>query len=178
MLSQLLIRRIAALLTESQTGDFDGLTAQQALDLDEAVCREIINELDIKAADITFYVPTRSLGGAVENYRAPLELFTVNYDLLLETALDRLKVPYFDGFIGAFEGPISYRIGRNQPSDMKGEVIPAFFVRLWKLHGSVHWTWDDDRQVVRLGQPVEKGTGSGYVPFGHKVRRITTAYRS
>ena len=33
------------------------------------------------------------------------------------------------------------------------EVVPAYFVRLWKLHGSVNWTWETEQHVIRLGTP-------------------------
>lgn len=36
------------------------------------------------------------------------------------------------------------------------ESLPAYFVRLWKLHGSVHWALDDDRHIVRMGKAVEQ----------------------
>jgi hypothetical protein len=31
----------------------------------------------------------------------PIEIFTTNYDLLFEQALERVRVPFFDGFCGA-----------------------------------------------------------------------------
>ena len=30
----------------------------------------------------------------------PVEIFTTNYDLLIESAFERAKAPYFDGFTG------------------------------------------------------------------------------
>lgn len=34
--------------------------------------------------------------------------------------------------------------------------MPSFFARLWKLHGSVNWTWEGDQQIVRIGGPAEQ----------------------
>jgi hypothetical protein len=33
--------------------------------------------------------------------KEPIEIFTTNYDLLFEEAMERAKTPYFDGFVGA-----------------------------------------------------------------------------
>jgi hypothetical protein len=89
------LRRLAGLLTGHE--NLYGLTAEDAVTLDRSVCRAIIKELDVQAADLT---PVYQFAAWVAraNYRTPLELFTINYALLLETALDRLRVPYFDGY--------------------------------------------------------------------------------
>lgn len=62
----------------------------------------------------------------------PVQLFTTNYDLLLEQALERAHVPYFDGFVGvhrAFFDPFS----------MEEDHLPSRWARVWKLHGSINW---------------------------------------
>ena len=46
--------------------------------------------------------------------------------------------------------------------------MPAFFVRLWKQHGSVNWAWQDDRQIVRLGQPIPEGRAAAIYPSDTK----------
>lgn len=50
--------------------------------------------------------------------------------------------------------------------------MPAFFVRLWKLHGSVNWAWqsegDSGRGIVRLGQPVSEGVAAAIYPSDTK----------
>jgi hypothetical protein len=147
------LRRIAALLVGEQM--LDGLTAQAALDLDQAICRAIIAELDIRNAD---FAPSRHFAAwlARANYHAPVEVFTVNYDLLLETALEEMQVPYFDGFIGNLRARFQTELVEAQPGpDTDG--VPAFFARLWKLHGSVNWAWEGSKQIVRMGQPASAG---------------------
>jgi hypothetical protein len=64
----------------------------------------------------------------------PIELFTTNYDLLLEQALEDMSVPYFDGFIGA-------RAAFFDPYAIESEEgkLPPRWARLWKLHGSINW---------------------------------------
>lgn len=72
-----------------------------------------------------------------------VELFTTNYDLLFETALETAKVPYFDGFSGG-HAPFF------DPVTVAGDDLPARWVRLWKMHGSLGWKVADGR-VVRTG---------------------------
>lgn len=72
----------------------------------------------------------------------PIEIFTTNYDLLAEQALERAKAPYFDGFAGA-DKPFF------DPSSVASNDLPARWVRLWKLHGSLGWTTNDSNEVIR-----------------------------
>jgi hypothetical protein len=70
----------------------------------------------------------------------PSELFTTNYDVLIERALERLEIPYFDGFVGSVEpfflpACVEAEIGRKDESIYP----PRSWVRLWKLHGSINW---------------------------------------
>ncbi len=158
------LRRISALLSDEQT--IDGLTALRSTAVDGAVCQAIVKELDIHAADL---VPVCHLAAWVARagYRLPIEIFTVNYDLLLETALERLSVPYFDGFLGNLQARFHTELVEATPG-LDAEAVPAFFVRLWKLHGSVNWSWQNDRQIVRLGQPVSEGDAAAIYPSDTK----------
>lgn len=156
------LRRIAALLDGDQR--VDGLTGSEAAELDAAVCRAIINNLTLEGADLE---PVLLLAAWVAraDYHLPLELFTVNYDLLVETALERLRVPYFDGFIGVLAGRFFTELVEASPSSTDA-WLPAFFARFWKLHGSVNWLWDEDgrSEIVRLGSPVETDRAAAIYP--------------
>ena len=56
--------------------------------------------------------------------------------------------------------------------------IPSSFARLWKLHGSVNWTWqtvEGVRTVVRTGGPVNPGEVAAIYPSEEKyseARRV------
>jgi hypothetical protein len=72
----------------------------------------------------------------------PLQLFTTNYDLLIEQSLEDRQIPYFDGFIGS----------RNPFFDIRAieeEQAPTRWVRLWKLHGSINWKYLANGVVCR-----------------------------
>jgi hypothetical protein len=94
------LRRIAALLSDKQT--IDGLTATEAVNLDKSICKAIVGELDIANAKLAPAVMFAAWI-ARSKYHLPIELFTINYDLILESALETLGVPYFDGFIGVLK---------------------------------------------------------------------------
>ena len=72
-----------------------------------------------------------------------IEIFTPNYDLLMEEAMERARVPYFDGFSG------SYRPFFDAAS-VSADELPSRWTRLWKLHGSLGWKITEDA-VVRTG---------------------------
>ena len=73
-----------------------------------------------------------------------IEIFTPNYDLLIEEALERARAPYFDGFSG------SYRPFFDAAS-VSTDELPPRWTRLWKLHGSLGWAVSHDT-VVRTGK--------------------------
>lgn len=161
------LRRIAALL-EGTSDEVDALTAEQAAELDRKVCRLIVAALDISGADPE---PMLRLAAwaARADYHLPLELFTVNYDLLLEHALEALGVPYFDGYSGALRARFRTELVEAAPGDAE-QWLPSFLVRLWKLHGSVNWAWEggERAEVVRLGAAVPEGEPAAIYPSDTK----------
>ena len=75
-------------------------------------------------------------------------VFTTNYDLFNETAMDRLGLPYANGFSGVIErrfNPATFRYALAEQLDLTSRRWSAVdgFVYLGKLHGSVSWTEDD-----------------------------------
>ena len=151
------LRRISALIDDDQT--IDNLTASRAKEVDAAVCDAITAVLDTNAANL---VPVRNFAAWVKraDYHLPVEIFTVNYDLLVETGLEAARVPYFDGFVGALAAPFQIDLVEGG-SESNSDWIPANFARLWKLHGSVNWAWRD-REIVRLGQAVNGAAAAIY----------------
>ena len=158
------IRRIAALVSDEEK--FDGLTNEKATTLDAAVCKAIVEALDIQNANLE-PIYLFAAWAARADYNLPIELFTVNYDLLLETTLDSLLVPYFDGFVGTIRARFHTELVEGRAGSDR-EWMPAFFVRLWKLHGSVNWAWEKDRTIIRLGQPISKGDAAAIFPSDTK----------
>ena len=80
----------------------------------------------------------------LENRRAPINIFTTNYDLYNEQALDSLGFPYNNGFIGTYKrrfNPASYKYAYVEDMNLSKDVwerVPNFF-NLYKMHGSISW---------------------------------------
>jgi len=75
--------------------------------------------------------------------RFPAEIFTTNYDYLFEIALEGLGIPYFDGFSGSYEPFFC-------PEAVEDINAYPHLVKLWKMHGSLGWTYrENDKSVVR-----------------------------
>jgi hypothetical protein len=75
-------------------------------------------------------------------------IFTTNYDLFNERAMDRLGLPYANGFSGVVErrfNPATFRYALAEQLDIANRKWSAVdgFVYLCKLHGSISWTEDD-----------------------------------
>lgn len=147
------LRRIQAVVDDGDR--VSGLSGEEARALDVDVCRLIIRELT--TADTRLDAVNKLASWVARaDYARPVELFTVNYDVLIETALEGLAVPYFDGFVGFAQG--RFRTDLVEASHEETDaMIPRFFARIWKLHGSVNWARDQSDaagDVVRLGRPV------------------------
>ncbi|MBL0124567.1 MAG: SIR2 family protein [Betaproteobacteria bacterium] len=74
-------------------------------------------------------------------------VFTTNYDLFNESALDQLGMQYCNGFSGAIErrfNPATYRYALAEQIDLSERrwIAVDGFVYLCKLHGSINWVED------------------------------------
>ncbi|SDG57704.1 SIR2 family NAD-dependent protein deacylase [Thalassobaculum litoreum] len=72
----------------------------------------------------------------------PVEIFTTNYDELMEQALENRGVPYFDGFVGSASAFLDL-------DSMVEDDLPSRWARLWKMHGSINWWLTKDDHVRR-----------------------------
>ncbi|MBI2718726.1 MAG: SIR2 family protein [Rhizobiales bacterium] len=81
------------------------------------------------------------IGGTHRDH--PVEIFTPNYDLLIEEAFERARLPYFDGFTGA-------HLPFFDPVSVSSDKLPARWSRLWKIHGSLGWDVHGD-SIIRTG---------------------------
>lgn len=79
----------------------------------------------------------------VHERRKTVNIFTTNYDTLLEDALALNKVPYWDGFAG---GAVAHRTQRyGEPAPTNGQRA-----NLIKMHGSIDWFLCDKGYVWRV----------------------------
>ena len=76
-------------------------------------------------------------------------VFTTNYDLFSETAMDRLGIPYINGFQGSVErrfNPATFRYSLAEQLDVSSRRWSSVdsLVYFAKLHGSVSWESRED----------------------------------
>ncbi len=95
-------------------------------------------------------------------------IFTTNYDLFNETAMDRLGLPYANGFSGVVErrfNPATFRYALAEQLDLTNRKWSAVdgFVYLCKIHGSISWTEDDHGLFPIRETAVSKGQEPGKV---------------
>jgi SIR2-like domain len=93
----------------------------------------------------------------------PVEVFTTNYDILIETALEAERVPSFDGFVGS-NIPFFLHESLTRPEATPG---PAW-VRLWKVHGSINWQIKIVNGRKRVVRTAPQSGGEMIMPSHHK----------
>ncbi len=157
------IRAIRELIGNSEKKECEGLEgATAARELDSAICRAIY---EIVCGDppkglrphLVFSHWLRSLH--INRY-CPVEIFTTNYDLILEKAMEQTGVPFFDGFVGSvnpFFAPESVEAEEGKANQFV--CPPRAWTRLWKIHGSINWIIrriDGKSRITRLSGPEPK----------------------
>lgn len=122
--------------------DIRGFSESELENLEKLVCKKIAQKLDVNLPDNK--TPYHNLAKWVNNIErdSPIEIFTTNYDLLLEEAFEALKVPYFDGFVGT-------RFPFFDLRAVEDGLIPNHWTRLWKIHGSINWYLKGNKDVYR-----------------------------
>lgn len=134
------VRRLAQVIGASKVHALNGSDYEQ---LGKRLCAAIGNEVRAQLPPSpNAYTELISWIAGTQRQHS-VELFTPNYDLLMEQAFERARVPYFDGFTGS-DKPFF------DPASVSSDELPARWSRLWKLHGSLGWKALDDR-VVRSG---------------------------
>lgn len=119
-----------------------GFAENELKKLEMIVCQKIAEKLNVGLPDNN--TPYHKLSKWVNNIdrTTPIEIFTTNYDLLLEEAFEALKVPYFDGFVGT-------RFPFFDLRAVEDDLIPNHWTRVWKIHGSINWYLNDVQEVYR-----------------------------
>ena len=139
------IRALATVIGSAKIHDLDGAGYSE---FGTRICDEIAKTVNVKLPNRSAYsdLVTWIVGTARDH---AVEIFTTNYDLLMEEALERVRAPYFDGFTGGrepFFDPVS--VATND--------LPSRWTRLWKLHGSLGWCSNEKLEVIRTGKDSAK----------------------
>jgi hypothetical protein len=137
-----ILSHLRALLDVVRDGDISGLNHPKLLALDKRICQITADVVGVPlpSGETPYHNLAAWMSGIARAHS--VEVFTPNYDLLMEQALESHKVPYFDGFVGAREAFF------DLPS-MESDSLPSRWAKLWKLHGSINWWRTSDHDVVR-----------------------------
>src|SRR4030067_998922 len=84
----------------------------------------------VRPEGVSYFEPLRRI---LANYRRPLDVFTVNYDTVIEVFCWSRGIEFNNGFRGAW-----------QPSSLEDK---GGDLRLHKIHGSVTW-WETDQGSI------------------------------
>jgi hypothetical protein len=133
-----------------------GLKTDELKKLEECVRKTIARLVTPDLKELPADYPHRKFARwlAKSSRKACVEIFTVNYDVLIEHALESERVPVFDGFVG------SYQPFFHPDSLRRAEAAPGLnWTRMWKMHGSVTWRRieHDGRPRVVRGEPDPAG---------------------
>jgi len=93
----------------------------------------------------------------------PAEIFTLNYDVLIEMAFEAERIPLFDGFVGCYR-PFFLPDSLRRPETAPG----SNWVRLWKMHGSVTWRRENQDGRARIVRGEPDASGEMILPSFHK----------
>jgi len=148
------IRRIRELTNETDK-EYLGVSGTNAKKLDKEICTIIYNIIvdKEKVADIE---KTKKFFAwlSLLNRDFSKEIFTTNYDLIIEKSLEASQIPYFDGFVGSYE-PFFWQDSIDQ--FVSKNDLTQSWIRLWKIHGSLSWFWKENpitkmQQIIRIGK--------------------------
>lgn len=149
-------------------GDHDrllGLDKAGISKLEERVRRTMAAIANPRLESIPEETPHRSMARwlAKTSRLQPVEIFTLNYDVLIEMAFEAERIPLFDGFVGSYR-PFFLPESLRRPEAAPGQN----WVRLWKMHGSVTWRREDlaGRERIVRGEP--DASGEMILPSFHK----------
>jgi hypothetical protein len=150
--------RFCAASTKAELNDSVPLIQEVIAGVKKYVLRKCTTgkfETDSAVVDLyrKFY---QSVGTRSRGLRPPW-VFTTNYDLFNERALDRNAIPYSNGFTGTVErvfNPSVYRLALAEQLDISSKRWSAVdgFIHLCKLHGSVNWVENEDTGLFPISE--------------------------
>ncbi|MFA6147883.1 MAG: SIR2 family protein [bacterium] len=143
-----LLSRVRGMRAYAGSGVIRGLTGNDLKTMESKICKEIVSVANVSLPNNANPYQQMAVWIKSAGRSTPVEIFTTNYDLLVEQALERHHAPFFDGFVGSckpfFDGQI-----------VDGDHIPKSWARLWKIHGSINWRRDESGERLNIwrGEP-------------------------
>ena len=121
--------------------EINTLKEEDIVDIEKIIKKIISEDLSVEVDTDNFYKLVLWLNFINRDYEK--EIFTLNYDLLVEQALERASLPYFSGFIGNVK-PFFIT---DSVDDFHGVYVKQSWIKLWKLHGSLNFVKDQNDKI-------------------------------
>jgi len=161
------IRIYRELIGDSDEAEYEGIKGVDAgRELDAAICQAISDVVSVDPPNglKSHLIFSQWLQTLHYNRDYPVEIFTINYDVLIEQAMESMGVPFFDGFVGSVS---PFFIPEAVEAEIKSERVnessysypPRAWTRLWKLHGSINWQLQKD--VTGKKERIRRFSGAG-----------------
>jgi len=133
------IQQLSSLITDNN--EINGLSVGDIKEIEKVIKRTIYQKLS----------PTVNFDNLCNlviwlnfiNQEHEKEIFSLNYDLLLELALEKNDIPYFSGFIGN----VKPFFVPDSVDDFNGLYVKRSWTKLWKLHGSLNFKKSKERKI-------------------------------
>jgi hypothetical protein len=141
-----------------------GLDSAEMETVERTIRETIAGAVRPKDGEIAYPLPHQALARWINSIdrRHAVEIFTTNYDTLIERALEDEQVPLFDGFVGSRE-PFFDPAALAHREEAPGRR----WARLWKIHGSINWH-RSERLKGRIVRTNETDSGELIYPSLHK----------
>ena len=133
------LRQIRSITGERVDKSYLDISGKSATELDNLICKQIY-EVISKSEEAVDLSNTKKFFAwlNMQNRDFSKEIFTSNYDLIIEKSLEAIRTPYFDGFVGSYE-PFFWPESIDR--FVEKSDLTQNWIRLWKIHGSLSWFW-------------------------------------
>lgn len=136
------VRQIRSITGEREDKNYLEICGQSASKLDNEICKKIYSIISESESGTDLSNTKKFLSWLnIQNKDFTKEIFTTNYDLIIEKSLEEIRVPYFDGFVGSYE---PFFLQESIERFVDKSDLTQNWIRLWKIHGSLNWFWKDN----------------------------------
>jgi hypothetical protein len=154
------LRIVSELLNDNEEQLYEGLSCSTVNELDSAICHSICELVGQRPEGILPHQTFAQWLHALYGTRAfPVEIFTTNYDLILEEAMEEVGLPFFDGFVGSLAPFFLPEAIEAEPGSSSQLCPPRAWTRLRKLHGSINWYIHKTAEGSRISRLHKKEPG-------------------
>lgn len=121
--------------------EINGLKKEDVITIEKEIKEQIFKELSRDVAFDNFYKLVLWLNYINRDHEK--EIYTLNYDLLVEKALEKASMAYFSGFIGN----VRPFFVADSVDDFMSIYVKQSWIKLWKLHGSLNFIKDSTDKI-------------------------------